>query len=102
MALYTPHLAICSITGFKIASCSYIATLWRQQMMELLLARMKEHVQEMTARTDAIQAEMKADQAKANASQQDFLARMEEVNANQEKGGSQHEIQPRFAGKVGS
>jgi uncharacterized protein with von Willebrand factor type A (vWA) domain len=51
-----------------------------QQMMELLLARMnasmKEHMQEMTPRMNANQAEMKADQAKAKGNQEDLLARM--------------------------
>jgi hypothetical protein len=49
-----------------------------QQMMELLLARMnasmKEHMQEMTARMDANQA----DQARMEANKEDMLARTEE------------------------
>jgi hypothetical protein len=77
-------------------------------MMGLLLARMnasmKEHLQEMTARMDASQADKKADQARLEAKigtnrekdQEDLKGMMEEMNAkmdtNQAKATKQEEM----------
>jgi hypothetical protein len=48
-----------------------------QQMLQQLLANQAE------MKADQANAEMKVDQAKAKANQEDLLARMEEMNANQ-------------------
>jgi hypothetical protein len=48
-------------------------------MLDRMNASMKEHMQEMMARIDTKQAEMKDDQAKAIANKEDVLDRMEEM-----------------------
>jgi hypothetical protein len=57
-----------------------MATLWRQQMMELLLARMnasiEEHMQEIMARLEINQAKLEADIKADQGHMQDMNAGM--------------------------